>query len=947
MASASLDAELHKTDLATLRATPDLNKINDPRKRGFKLVQDQNDKRLYLGHWFVFARVVGEPRELAGDTKEYDLVQDAYYVLKVTVPGKNEPVCKVYASPEVPIFLEGPEKVQIYDTAEFKIRLSDKFFHYWTMIIKGNEERNDVTGKGGRNIDDLHDAYDADADSNRIVVDLQFQRQGEAAWHKVPAFAMKETFDGNWEFRARPAFNKAGNYDVRVLVEVQHTGVCGEYCPLRAPQDNEAKWPGVATLQLPNNTWLHKFTDADYAATDKDKKLWAIAASGKVEVRSDQNARGRLFRPDGEKFFFVEKPDAPGRDVFFGIGLSRPWIVDQTRTVGQKPRLDPYYFGNEHVDYTAAYLDPARVHGANMTALWMCNWSTLPVHRKAGEYWPTKPWACPDAPRMFSAVPSMWLEAAHHYAPASYDQGRCAVMDAYVGQAESRGIRYLLTLFSHDALRLKAGGYWPGGFYDAIDPDRSLEFGTAATGFSALGEGKPENFFKCATQAPESKFWLYEKNYYRYLFARWGSSRSVGVIEPLAEWEGAYWLRDDPANFRPIVLAWGAAVRTHWRHLETEAGYSHTPFTISTFQVTDACLNRMIDNLDCLNAHGYYQGEVLGSPDETRDRKVNCWSVESKRTDWEMANWHWRFLAQRYRAFARKAAEKGQPCVLGETAMSERPNYGQPWYHTGWDGLAADKKYLGKWYPTYYHRVMWIGLATGQAILPLKWCDGKVQGEARAVARVGFTGNAPPDEEEYPFDLFACLGPIRRFVDSAEETRPKGKVRDSILARLCVLGGPELAGQVEPAADPWVRIKSRASGNDIVIDDPGDNAQNMKAIVVGSGARTGQGKFDAFIGYVIRLDRDNPSIGLDTWVEFSNAEPGGKWVGRWYDPGTGGPVGDELELSDASGKVRVPLPVDVNKKVITWGGPKQPLNPKVGWHAEGDSDLIVKVFKVK
>jgi hypothetical protein len=951
LTTTSIDAELHTTDLATLRKKEGPAGVDDPNKRTFKLIQDEADKSLYVGPWCVYAQVAGVERDLAGRITECKLVRDAYYVLKVKVGNKW--FFRVYASPEVPIFLEGPAEVGIYETAEFKIRLSDKFFHHWTMIINGTEKRNDAAGTGGRNVDDLHDAYDADADGNKIEVDLQFQRQGETAWHQVPAFAMKETFDGKWEFRARPAFNTAGTYKVQVLAQVQHTDLCKEHQPQNAA-DDEAKWVTKMTTERvqrqPKEAWLHKFTKDDYTTDDKDKRVWANAASMKIEVKPNANARGRLFRPDGGRYFFVEKPvekqGDTGQEVFLGIGLSRPWVVDQTRTVDRKPAKDPAYFGNEYVDYTNEYLVPMQKHGMNMTALWMCNWATLPVHTAKGEYWPTaaKPWACPPIPKLFA---ERTLELTHHYAAAFYDQGRCSIMDKYTEEADARGIRYLLTFFSHDALRLKSGGIWDSGLYDGIDSTYFLVDGTAATGFSQLGSGKPEDFFSCAADR-NSRFWLYQQNYYRYLFARWGSSRSVAMIEPLAEWEGAYWAGWDTIDdFRKEVLAWGNAVRAFWHGLENSAGRAcRTPFTISTFQVSPECLQRSIDNLDCLNAHGYYAGEVPGSPLPRYSRKVNCWAaVEAdRRNDWTMSNWHWRFLAQRYRAFAITARGKGQPCVLGEVAMSERPNYEEPWYYTGWDGTDAGKK-LGKWYPTYYHRTLWVGLATGQAVLPLKWCDGKVQGEARAVAdRTGFTGGQlppkppPPPKEEYPFDLFACVDPIWRFLSTPEPKHPQGSVRERILPRLQVLDFDD------------ARIKAKPPNEDeVFLDDPNDDHRTMKAHLVASGAKTPTGKCDAYIGYVIRLEEDptTPAVKPGAWLEFRNAEPGGEWVARWYNPGTGESITGNAEVTEDKGVVKVKLPTDPAGAKVLWGGLRCPVNAKVGWYAESETDLVVKVFKAK
>ena len=83
------------------------------------------------------------------------------------------------------------------------------------------------------------------------------------------------------------------------------------------------------------------------------------------------------------------------------------------------------------------------------------------------------------------------------------------------------------------------------------------------------------------------------------------------------------------------------------------------------------------------------------------------------------------------------------------------------------------------------------------------------------------------------------------------------------------------------------------------------------------------------------------------WVEFPNPKPGGEWIARWYDPGTGERIGAELTPVEAGGKLQVPLPTDKLKTKILWGGPKPPTPPKTDWYAESESDLAVKVFKVK
>jgi|GEM_PF-7075449 len=130
--------------------------------------------------------------------------------------------------------------------------------------------------------------------------------------------------------------------------------------------------------------------------------------------------------------------------------------------------------------------DDMEAHGMNLLALWLAPWDLMPVSLLAGADYD------------------------------DYDMSRAAEVDDIVQDAERHGIRILFHIWDHNALR-DATHSWGGGWWDA-------------NGFANLTD--------CPSFFTDGTSWSWQEHLYRYIIARWGYSRAIGMWGTICEIDG-------------------------------------------------------------------------------------------------------------------------------------------------------------------------------------------------------------------------------------------------------------------------------------------------------------------------------------------------------------------------------------------------------------------------
>lgn len=135
-----------------------------------------------------------------------------------------------------------------------------------------------------------------------------------------------------------------------------------------------------------------------------------------------------------------------------------------------------------------------------------------------------------------------------------YDQPKCGRIDQIMNWAENRNLKVMLSIWPHDLL---AGD------------------GLEGTGWVTQWDQNPYNTITTATNFYESEeAWEYQEKQYRYLIARYGYSRSLGIWEMVNEINGTDgWV----AGKYTEVLNWVKRVYNYFKSNDT---YNH-PVTVS------------------------------------------------------------------------------------------------------------------------------------------------------------------------------------------------------------------------------------------------------------------------------------------------------------------------------------------------------------------------------
>ncbi len=227
---------------------------------------------------------------------------------------------------------------------------------------------------------------------------------------------------------------------------------------------------------------------------------------------------------------------------------------------------------------------------------------------------------------------------------SDYAMANMNTIDTIVRDAEANGIYLVFTIWDHPQLRDKTHAWGDGRW-------------NISNGFSKLGDGNIDAFFT------SDEAWAWQENFYRYIIARWGYSRAIGLWQTVSEIDGT--------NAYAQTDAWHAKVHTYFAENDP---YRH-PTTASKAGDVDWAAGHQA--MDVPQVHVYnFKGTETDKDAVGAAERIAFWTT----TMWDRA---------------------------------EKPNW------VGEFGVPDNNLY-----PELFHNAIWSGLASGAAMIPADWNSG-------------------------------------------------------------------------------------------------------------------------------------------------------------------------------------------------------------------------------
>ncbi len=256
-----------------------------------------------------------------------------------------------------------------------------------------------------------------------------------------------------------------------------------------------------------------------------------------VDAKTVQNAAPLQFEEEFKGFIYTEdgylpgclvkpganedphylrrsKPDGTSEALWL-FGACRAWVVDDRAEKGP-------WAPNEWLDREKELFPLLRKSGYNTLNQWMAPWEFSLVHHDRAERWR-------DANGVWTRTPltenSAWSEFQ------CFDQGRASAFDELIKSCDAY---LLLSPLPHQCLQMKEHPW--GGNESGWSPrnDGGKQSRERLNGFSAFKLNMTAwEFFEADPSKPlddwRSKLFDHQANFYRYIIARWGASRAIGM----------------------------------------------------------------------------------------------------------------------------------------------------------------------------------------------------------------------------------------------------------------------------------------------------------------------------------------------------------------------------------------------------------------------------------
>ena len=267
-------------------------------------------------------------------------------------------------------------------------------------------------------------------------------------------------------------------------------------------------------------------------------------------------------------------------------------------------------------------------------------------------FWLAVPWAISG-----NRAP---IEGATTGGVGNYYQTACSWLDGLVGRAEAANVCLQPTIWSHGELRLEDSDLpWGTGYW--------TKSGDPQNGYAAIC-ATPNDFFVFSNAGADTPQWRYQKNFLRYLFARYGYSRAIANWVVLAEVNGTEGGAADPDQ----AIAWLQQVRSYWAALDVYRSRGGVQAPLAAFWTDDLTYDPLLD---------------LRSADTYR----------AQTDDYG--------IAQAIGADTIAMGASGRPCFHGEFGGDTK------------DPTTPATQ------PLHAHNGLWAGVSAGACMTPLLWCD--------------------------------------------------------------------------------------------------------------------------------------------------------------------------------------------------------------------------------
>ena len=584
----------------------------------------------------------------------------------------------------------------------------------------------------------------------------------------VPAFYIRESIKDPikepkdevvWRWRARIFLPKPGKYFFYACVRVKPQGV------LRPAIFPNKDFPVGGDR---GRKWTHKnYAVSRYPQGDTGLNIQVGTAPKPGMIYTPDRVRGGKPR-----FFHRMKPDGSGLPLYL-TGMCRFANLRKT----DKHWITPWHSGwvdtkTEVLDpLHATNLDPSRPrkeyfkhrkHFADLLSIWLLTADSSPVHSatRAGAY--NEEWnGLTTARRAKRPVPFDPGEKPYQH----YDQGRAKMLDDLLSAADERGVGVMMTIWGHPDLRvnwrwnpeLRPSWFWTNGNWGHNGANQTnpwyLLYGNISSTTSLKAFVAIQNDGRTAN---------YQKNYYRYLIARYSGYRALALWEGISEYEGISGVGYEPIHGKDdIRIRFANEIGKFFKATDpyrhpyscSSSGYKQYDYLAGDYASTHA-YGRL------WNGTGSNQPKVMKFENNAKFRVSMARDVASQ------------LPTKLYNT----AVAKDMPWFHGEHGLVERTSGDGERHQTmGRDPdpvtLALTGKRIFKGI-TAYHYVLMHDLIRGAAGTPLKWNDAKEFGEMKArAARPGtqdyckyFENLAP--RKNYPPNYFDALQGHKRLMNT-------------------------------------------------------------------------------------------------------------------------------------------------------------------------------------
>jgi len=257
-------------------------------------------------------------------------------------------------------------------------------------------------------------------------------------------------------------------------------------------------------------------------------------------------------------------------------------------------------------------------------------------------FWMASPWIIPS-----DNIPRAPIENAVD-GVGNYNQASCAYLDGVVSRAETAGVCLLPSLWAHDQLCDGIPSGWPSSWQN--------------NGYKALCSAT--DFYKTVVSGVDTAQWRYQKNYYRYVLARWGYSRAIIGWVAVVEIDGTTGYVQNSAQ----CSTWSSALRTYFS--------TNDPYRVSAAGKYPMAISRV-------DQAGFDIGQDMRATD----------------------------------SYTSQTDKVGVANTIA-SQITTMWSSGKPAFHAEFGASQAALQ------PTHLHNGVWAGSSAGACMTPLLWCDG-------------------------------------------------------------------------------------------------------------------------------------------------------------------------------------------------------------------------------